>query len=369
MNQNNFDFKLEKLLGKGAFGEVYLATKLDTNKIYAIKQLDRKKMESSGKLDHLVNEVTILSSVNHPNILKFDSWAMSENHFYIATEYINGDDLSECLKKYMEKFNTPFTEEITQHLMKQILEALNYLHFKKIAHRDLKLENIMVNFDTLEDKEELNMLKTKIKIIDFGVAKNFNDNNLLKSIVGTLINADPKIVKYIGKKLLDNQNEEPKGYNEKCDIWSIGTVCFELITGKKVFDVKTFDELLEKINEGKIEIPQAFSKEITSFLNSMLQIDDKKRSSAQELLYNDFIIKDAKEFSYIKKEFEHIEEREVQYNNISDNFKNNNIRNDNRSEDNVYKNIEEYKKLCGFSEQSYYGQSMSQKIQVISKKI
>ena len=87
------------------------------------------------------------------------------------------------------------------------------------------------------------------------------------------------------------------------------------------------------------------------------------------MLYNDFIIKDAKEFSYIKKEFEHIEEREVQYNNISDNFKNNNIRNDNRSEDNVYKNIEEYKKLCGFSEQSYYGQSMSQKIQVISKKI
>lgn len=369
MNQNNFDFKLEKLLGKGAFGEVYLATKLDTNKIYAIKQLDQKKMESSGKLDHLVNEITILSSVNHPNILKFDSWAMSENHFYIATEYINGGDLSECLKKYMEKFNTPFTEEITQHLMKQILEALNYLHFKKIAHRDLKLENIMVNFDTLEDKEELNMLKTKIKIIDFGVAKNFNDNNLLKSIVGTLINADPKIVKYFGKMLLDNQNEEPKGYNEKCDIWSIGTVCFELITGKKVFDVKTFDELLEKINEGKIEIPQAFSKEITSFLNSMLQIDDKKRSSAQELLYNDFIIKDAKEFSYIKKEFEHIEEREVQYNNISDNFKNNNIRNDNRSEDNVYKNIEEYKKLCGISEQSYYGQSMSQKIQVISKKI
>ena len=361
MNQINFDFKFEKLLGKGAFGEVYLATKIDSNKKYAIKQLVRTKIISSEKLERILNEIKILSSLNHKNILKFDSWAISENHFYIATEYINGGDLSECLKKYIEKYNTPFTEEIIQHLMNQILNAVGYLHFKNIAHRDLKLENIMVNFNTLKDKEELNMLESQIKIIDFGVAKNFNENDLLKSTVGTLINADPKIVKYIKKKLLDKQNEEPNEYNEKCDIWSIGTVCYELMTGKKVFDVQTFDELVEKINEGKIEIPQTFSKEITSFLNSMLQIDDKKRSSAHELLYHDFIIKDIKEFSYIKIDVEHREEKEVQ--------NNNNNRNDNRSADNFWKNIENYKKECGFSQQSYYGQSMSQKNEMLPKKI
>ena len=111
-----------------------------------------------------MSEITILHMLNHPNIVKFYSWAQSENSYYIATEYVNGGDLSKCLKKYKEKFNTPFPEIIVKHLMKQILEALNYLHKNKIVHRDLKLENIMVNFDNPKDKDDLNMLKAKVKL-------------------------------------------------------------------------------------------------------------------------------------------------------------------------------------------------------------
>lgn len=362
MNRDNLYFKFGQLLGEGNFGKVYLGTKINSNKILAIKQLDRQKIDYSIHFKYMINEINILSSLNHPNILKFDSWAISENHYYIATEYLNGGDLSDCLVKYIEKYNTPFNEEITQHIMKQILEAIKYLHSKKIAHRDLKLANIMVNFDTLEDKAELNMLKSKVKIIDFGLSKHLDKNNLLDSLLGTMINADPIIVKGFQKKMLNEQNEEPHEYNEKCDIWSIGTICYEMMVGKPLFDVDDLDELVEKINEEKIEIPPSFSNEIISFLNSMLKIDNKLRSSAQKLLYHDFIKKD---FSNDKRELEHKEvEKEIQHNNkiisnLNNNNNNNNVINNNKSEDIFWKKLEEFKKIYSPSKISYYKQSMS----------
>lgn len=362
MNRDNLYFKFGQLLGEGNFGKVYLGTKINSNKILAIKQLDRQKIDYSIHFEYMINEINILSSLNHPNILKFDSWAISENHYYIATEYLNGGDLSDCLKKYIEKYNTPFNEEITQHIMKQILKAIKYLHSNKIAHRDLKLANIMVNFDTPKDKEELNMLKSKVKIIDFGLSKHLDKNNLLDSLLGTMINADPIIVKGFQKKMLNDKNEEPHKYNEKCDIWSIGTMCYEMMVGKPMFDVDDLDELVEKINKGKIEIPQTFSNEIISFLNSMLKIDNELRSSAQELLRHDFIKKD---FSNNKRELEHKEaEKEIKDNNNiirNLNNNNNNVINDNKSENIFWKKVEIYKQFCGASKISYYGQSMELK--------
>ena len=170
----------------------------------------------------------------------------------------------------------------------------------------------MVSFENPKDKEDLNMLNAKIKIIYFGFSKYLNKNGLFNSSVGTLNNADPIIVENFRKIIKNNQKEALKQYNEKCDIWSLGTVCYELARDKEVFIANTMDELWEKIMKGKYKIPKTFSLEIISFLNSTLQYDEKLRSSAQDLLKHDFIVKDIKDFSYINKIFVSKEKRAAQ---------------------------------------------------------
>ena len=165
---------LEKQLGKGAFGEVYLTTKKGIeNKKFATKKIDREVIEQGEAMKYLKNEIIILQYLNHPNIVKFFSWSESQNNYYLATEYVNGGDLAMCLKKYKEKYNTPFPENIVKYLMKQILDALNYMHKNKIVHRDLKLDNIMVNFDNPKDISGLDPSYTFDNFIVTGNSTNF----------------------------------------------------------------------------------------------------------------------------------------------------------------------------------------------------
>ena len=239
---------------------------------YATKKIDRKTADKPGLKKYLDNEIHILEQLNHPNIVKLEGVKRSASHYYIIMEYINGGGLSDCLKKYMKIHGKAFSEEIVQYLMRQIIEGIHYLHSKKIIHRDLKLDNIMVNFGSENDKEHLNMMKAKIKIIDFGFATKLAEekNSLTYSAVGSPINMDPIILRKFSKKKDINLNI---GYDEKADIWSIGTVCYELLIGKAVFSAKTMNDLVEQVEKGSYQIPKSVSKEVVSFLNGMLQYD------------------------------------------------------------------------------------------------
>ena len=352
MSQNFMDYEYKELIGKGSYGEVYLAIKKGTNQKLAIKKINKQKIQSSKKINSMMSEITILHMLNHPNIVKFYSWAQSENNYYIATEYVNGGDLAKCLKKYKEKFNTPFPEIIVKYLMKQILEALNYLHKNKIVHRDLKLENIMVNFDNQKDKDDLNMLKAKVKLIDFGVARHLNKKDLLKSAVGTLINMDPAIVENYRNIVLNRKKKAINEYDEKCDIWSVGTVCYELIIGNKIFEANNLEDLWDKIQEGRYKIPKSLSVESISFLNAMLQFEGNKRSSAEDLLRHKFLTNDTKDFSYMKTEFAPKNSKKAMKKSIWDLFKdedkylkieeNNKYQNNNNNYNNKNNNNNQY---------------------------
>ena len=290
------DIILTKCLGKGSFGEVYLSTKKGRKEYFATKKIDRKTVDKPSLKKYFDNEINILSSLNHPNIVKLEGVKTTNQHYYIVMEYINGGGLSDCLKKYMEKNNNKaFPEEIVQHLMRQIIDALNYLHKQKIVHRDLKLDNIMVNFDTKFDKENLNMMKTTIKIIDFGFATRLlaEKNDLTFSAVGSPINMDPIIL----KKFSTGKDINNIGYDEKADIWSIGTVCYELLIGKAVFNAKTMNDLVDKVQSGNYTLPKTVSREVVSFLNGMLQYDAKLRLSAQELSKHAFLTKNPADFT------------------------------------------------------------------------
>ena len=286
------DVTLIKSLGKGSFGEVFLSTKKGRKEYFATKKIDRKLADKPNLIKYFQNEIDILTQINHPNIVKLEEMKKSKDHYYIVMEYINGGGLSNCLKKYMKKHNNAaFPEEIVQYLMKQIIEALYYLHSRKIIHRDIKLDNIMVNFDSDSDKENLNMMKAKIKIIDFGFATHLEKTNVTFSAVGSPINMDPIILNKFSKRRDPNL-----GYDTKADIWSTGTVCYELLIGKAVFDASTMNDLIDKVETGNYSVPKTVSKEVISFLNGMLLYDSNCRLSAEELLKHPFLTKDVSNF-------------------------------------------------------------------------
>ena len=288
---------LKELLGKGSYGEVYLSQKQNAKKLFATKKVKRKKTDDE-MTKYFKNEINILRILNHPNIVKLEEIKMDENNYYIVMEYINGGALSDYLNKYKEKYHAKaFPEEIVQYLMKQIIDALIYIHDLNIIHRDLKLENIMVNFDSEKDKEELNMMKAKIKIIDFGFAIMLSSKfSLTNSAVGTFMYMDPKILKEFDNQILVDKS---RGYGKEVDIWSLGCICYQLFRGKYPFEAKTFEELVGKIDKGKYRLPTKASKEIISFLDKMLKYKGKDRLSAKELINEPFLVKNFKNFTYM----------------------------------------------------------------------
>ena len=281
------DLTLLKCIGKGAFGEVYLTSKIGTKEKFATKKIDKKFIKEKKK-KYLDNEIKILNEISHENIIKLFEVKETYNSYYLVMELCTGGSLFECLDEYQKKYNQPFSEEIVQYLMKQIVSAIKYIHNKNIIHRDLKLENILVNFNSEEDKKNINMLKSKVKLIDFGFARYLSKQDLAFSILGSPLNMDPGILEVYNKlKKMEYYNKY--GYDEKADIWSLGSICYEMIIGKSPFDSKSLKQLINKVKKGKYYLPTYLSKEAISFINGMLKYDLKKRLSADLLYKHEFL--------------------------------------------------------------------------------
>ena len=290
---------LKECIAKGSYGRVYLTYyKNNSKKVYATKIISRENEDSNFR-KYFNNEMNILKEVDHINIIHLVGLRCDKNNYYIITDYYNGGTLADCLKKYMQIYGSPFSEEIVQYLMRQIVEAIKYLHKKGIIHRDIKLDNILVNFENKEDKENLNMLKCQIKLIDFGFATYLNDSNLAYSVLGSPTNMDPIILNKYNLLLKYNINDKSIGYNEKVDIYSLGTVCYEMIIGQKIFNGKNREEIVKKVEKGNYHLPTYLSKEIVSFLIGMLKYDEKIRLNVDELSTHPFLKNNIKDFKYM----------------------------------------------------------------------
>ena len=292
------DLSLLKCLGKGSYGEVYLTTKAGKQGFFATKKMDRKFADQPNNAKYLQNEIQILRRLNHVNIVKLEDIKVTKNHYYLVMEYCNGGSLSDCLKKYQQKYGVPFSEEIVQYLMKQIISAIKYIHYNNIIHRDLKLDNILVSFMSDYDKANLNMMKACVKIIDFGFARYTSASDLCTTTLGSPINMDPNILKKMNEKKM-GINTGTMAYNQKADIWSLGTLCYEMLIGKSAFNSKSMQELINKVESGSYSIPTHLSKQVISFLNGMLQYNAEKRLSANELSRHHFLTKSVREFEPI----------------------------------------------------------------------
>jgi serine/threonine protein kinase len=291
------DLTLIKSVGKGSFGEVFLTSRKGTDQMYAVKKVSKSLVLQEKVKKYFNNEIYILKQVNHPNIIKLYEIKQTLNNFYLVFDLCNGGGLSNCLEKYMKQNKKPFTQEIAQSIIRQLVSGLQYLHNNKILHRDLKLDNVLLHFNSEEDKNNFNLLKAQVKIIDFGFARYLENDSLAQSVLGSPINMDPQIL----AKMRKIDNNQSFGYDQKADIWSLGTICYELLIGVPPFDATSYEELVSKIQKGNYKIPKnlKLSKEAISFINGMLQYNPEKRLSIDQLANHNFLIKNVKDFKEI----------------------------------------------------------------------
>jgi len=292
------DLTLLDKLGKGSFGEVFLTKKAGlSNQLFATKKVPKNLVMQQKIKRYFNNEIYILKNIDHPNVIKLYEIKQTINNFYLVFDYCNGGGLSNCLEAHMKKYGKPFSEETLQCIMRKVVSGLHYLHKNKIMHRDMKLDNILVHYHSEEDKKNVNVINSDIKIIDFGFARYLQDDELAQSVLGSPITMDPQIL----QKLKRIDSKETFGYDEKADIWSLGTIAYELLIGVPPFDANSYDELLDKISKGIYTIPNSLklSKQCISFLNGLLQHDPKQRLNADDLLFHEFLTMDADRFEKV----------------------------------------------------------------------
>ena len=250
------DIILLNYIDSGCFAEIYLSKKKDSNTLFATKKIGLKYISVEPLFKtHLQNEINYLKSFDHPNIIKLYDVKVTQQDIYLVMEYCNGGSLKKVLNNYQLKYGKPFSEEIVQYFMRQILKAVEYLHNLGIVHRDLKLENILLKYnDNIEHdlNNFSNFFSSQIKLIDFNISINSEKNKN---------NRTSKINDELGVNVCDI-------IDEKFDIWHLGLLCYEMLIGDKLLPEGYNIKQLYTVS-----IPQNISLSAQTFLLSMLQIN------------------------------------------------------------------------------------------------
>ena len=252
-------YKLGKLIGSGSFGDVRAATHIETGEERAVKLFKKSLATTDKDKRKLFEEIQILRSLDHPNIVKIFEYFEDMRRYYIVMEYCRGGELfQEVLRQ------EHFSEQTAATILQQLFSAVGYLHSNNIMHRDLKPENIL-----LEDSGDF----LNIKLIDFGTAIRFNPGSKLRTIVGTAYYIAPEVLK--------------GAYTEKCDMWSCGVIIYILLSGFPPFDGKSDEEIIEKVkkcsyNFGR-DVWKNVSNEAKDLIYKLLAQPDV-RISAEEAL-------------------------------------------------------------------------------------
>jgi calcium-dependent protein kinase len=267
------DISLFDFIDSGCFSETFKSKKKGSDKIYATKKMELDIIEKIPNIKEFIdNEIYILNKIKHPNIVKLYEVKKTPKYMYLIMEYCNGGSLYKNLTEYIEKNEKPFTEDIVKFLMKQILAGVECLHKNKVIHCDLKLDNILLKYNSDSEANISNIFRSQVKIIDFNI-----------SVIQKKSDKSDQI--YINGKSIKGY-KDPK-YDEKKDIMALGVLCYQMLYGKKPFEYGNNNKEIK--NKDKIKNRPHLSSEAKSFLYGMLQKDSNKRSSATELLNHAFI--------------------------------------------------------------------------------
>ena len=266
------------LIGQGSFGSVYLALHAVTGELLAVKQVETPSPGANSQSDNrkksmieaLKREISLLRDLRHPNIVQYLGCSSSADNLNIFLEYVPGGSVQTMLNSY-----GALPEPLVRSFVRQILTGLSYLHNRDIIHRDIKGANILVDN------------KGTIKISDFGISKKLEASNILSgannnkqrvSLQGSVFWMAPEVVKQTS-------------YTRKADIWSLGCLVVEMMTGSHPFPDCSQLQAIFKIGGGKASptIPDHASEEAKTFLAQTFEIDHNLRPSADELMLSSFL--------------------------------------------------------------------------------
>ncbi|XP_051533801.1 serine/threonine-protein kinase MARK2-like isoform X13 [Myxocyprinus asiaticus] len=247
-------YRLLKTIGKGNFAKVKLAKHVLTGKEVAVKIIDKTQLNSSS-LQKLFREVMIMKLLNHPNIVKLFEVIETEKTLYLVMEYASGGEVFDYLVAHGR-----MKEKEARAKFRQIVSAVQYCHQKRIVHRDLKAENLLLDADM------------NIKIADFGFSNEFTLGNKLDTFCGSPPYAAPEL--FQGKKY-----DGPE-----VDVWSLGVILYTLVSGSLPFDGQNLKELRERVLRGKYRIPFYMSTDCENLLKKFLILNPTKRGSLEQIM-------------------------------------------------------------------------------------
>eukprot|EP01117_Protostelium_nocturnum_P013726 TRINITY_DN5155_c0_g1_i1.p1 TRINITY_DN5155_c0_g1~~TRINITY_DN5155_c0_g1_i1.p1 ORF type:complete len:433 (-),score=175.41 TRINITY_DN5155_c0_g1_i1:61-1359(-) len=245
------DFDFLRLVGRGGYGKVYQVRKRDNGQIYAMKVLRKDFLIETNNVGYTKMEKDILRTVNHPYIVKLHYAFQSDSQVCMVMDFLNGGQVY-----YHMKDTSMFTEKVVMFYGAQIVLALEHLHSLDIIHRDLKPENIL--FDG----------KGNISLTDFGLSKDaMKEGKRTSTFCGTIEYMAPEVIK-------------GEGYGKPADWWSLGSLLFDMISGRPPFESDNEEALQKKICTQKLKIPSFFTSEASSLIKGLLTRDEKKRLGA-----------------------------------------------------------------------------------------
>ncbi|XP_076319500.1 MAP/microtubule affinity-regulating kinase 3-like isoform X3 [Tachypleus tridentatus] len=247
-------YRLLKTIGKGNFAKVKLAKHLPTGKEVAIKIIDKTQLNPSS-LQKLFREVKIMKLLDHPNIVKLYQVIETEKTLYLVMEYASGGEVFDYLVAHGR-----MKEKEARAKFRQIVSAVQYCHQKKIIHRDLKAENLLLD-------GEMN-----IKIADFGFSNEFCPGQKLDTFCGSPPYAAPEL--FQGKKY-----DGPE-----VDVWSLGVILYTLVSGSLPFDGANLKELRERVLRGKYRIPFYMTTDCENLLKKFLVLNPTKRVLLENIM-------------------------------------------------------------------------------------
>ena len=252
------EYRIEGVIGEGNFGKVKYGTHILTSQPVAIKYIDKKRLIRQGDIERIKNEMKIISTSNHPNILKAYEIFEDEDYYYIVMERPEKGDLFNyiCSKGRL-------TLDEASFIYYQLVNAVSYLEKMKIAHRDLKPENILLTEDSI------------VKIGDFGLSKYYKNKNVrMSTICGSPCYSAPEMLR--GNKY--------KPY--PIDVWGIGIILYCMVCGALPFEDVKEDDLIRKVIQCDYNCPYYVNQNVRTLFKRIFCCNPNERITIEELKMN-----------------------------------------------------------------------------------
>lgn len=258
------DFEIGRPLGKGKFGNVYLAREKSTKFIVALKVLFKSQLQKARVEHQLRREIEIQTHLKHPNILRMYGYFHDERRIFLILEYAPRGELYKELQRARR-----FDEKRTAAYIQQLAEALKYCHARHVIHRDIKPENLLLG------------MEGNLKIADFGWSVHAPSSRRT-TLCGTLDYLPPEMV-------------EGKAHDNNVDLWSLGVLCYEFLVGNPPFEAEDHKQTYGRIAQVDLKFPPHVSPGARDFISRLLRKNPSQRLSLEHVLSHPWLVESARD--------------------------------------------------------------------------